>query len=159
MNVANSVPPEGLGNNDARVLTMGVFDILHQGHAECIDFCREIGGTVIVGLWPDSMVKRLKGDNRPVNSEMKRREEMWVNLLFDGESCFIADDYPTREEGIEKIAQSLSATHVVISSDRMLEAGSIVGGALVIVDPSYEGKKISTTRILQELSQTRTENE
>jgi D-beta-D-heptose 7-phosphate kinase/D-beta-D-heptose 1-phosphate adenosyltransferase len=55
------------------VFTNGCFDILHRGHLELLRFCKGIGNTVIVGLNSDSSVKRLKGEQRPINNEEDRK--------------------------------------------------------------------------------------
>lgn len=54
------------------VFTNGAFDILHAGHVTYLNFARNQGDALIVGLNSDSSVKRYKGDKRPVNSEQDR---------------------------------------------------------------------------------------
>jgi len=54
------------------VFTNGVFDILHRGHAEYLNSAKEFGEILIVGVNSDLSVKRLKGDERPVNCEGDR---------------------------------------------------------------------------------------
>ncbi len=63
------------------IFTNGCFDILHKGHVELLAYCHSLAykqthggqGKVVVGLNSDASVKRLKGDNRPINSEQDRR--------------------------------------------------------------------------------------
>ncbi|MGI4848553.1 MAG: adenylyltransferase/cytidyltransferase family protein [Janthinobacterium lividum] len=51
------------------VLTNGVFDILHRGHATYLAQARALGGSLVVAVNTDASVKRLgKGDDRPLNS-------------------------------------------------------------------------------------------
>ena len=59
---------------DARVVffTNGVFDILHAGHTTYLDAARQLGDILIVGLNSDASVRRLKGPERPINSEGDR---------------------------------------------------------------------------------------
>ena len=54
------------------VLTNGCFDILHLGHISYLEQARNLGKHLIVGLNSDSSVKRLKGESRPIFSEMAR---------------------------------------------------------------------------------------
>ena len=54
------------------VFTNGCFDILHRGHVEYLQKARELGDLLVLGLNSDSSVKRLKGDERPINNEMDR---------------------------------------------------------------------------------------
>jgi len=55
------------------VFTNGVFDILHSGHIELLKFAKRLGDKLVVGLNSDASVKRLKGPDRPVNSELDRK--------------------------------------------------------------------------------------
>ena len=55
-----------------KVFTNGCFDILHRGHLELLKYCKSLGH-VIVGLNSDASVARLKGLNRPINSEQDRK--------------------------------------------------------------------------------------
>lgn len=59
-------------NNNVIVSTNGCFDILHLGHIEYLQKASELGDCLIVGLNSQESVKRLKGPDRPVNSEITR---------------------------------------------------------------------------------------
>jgi len=61
------------------VFTNGCFDILHLGHVEYLNQARALGDALIIGLNSDLSVKRLKGDDRPINNENDRKE-MLLNL-------------------------------------------------------------------------------
>jgi D-beta-D-heptose 7-phosphate kinase/D-beta-D-heptose 1-phosphate adenosyltransferase len=54
------------------VFTNGVFDILHAGHTTYLDAARALGDVLIVGLNADASVKRLKGPDRPINTQSDR---------------------------------------------------------------------------------------
>jgi len=54
------------------VFTNGVFDLLHRGHAEYLEKASGLGDILVVGVNSDESVKRLKGDNRPVNTQEDR---------------------------------------------------------------------------------------
>lgn len=59
------------------VLTLGTFDLLHVGHLELLETCRNItgpGGCVVVGLNSDAFVERYKG--RAPMQEYSVREEL-----------------------------------------------------------------------------------
>jgi len=55
------------------VFTNGCFDVLHKGHGKLLQEARSFGDVLIVGLNSDDSIKRLKGSERPVNSEVTRR--------------------------------------------------------------------------------------
>jgi rfaE bifunctional protein nucleotidyltransferase chain/domain len=54
------------------IFTNGCFDILHRGHLEYLARASEFGDYLIVGLNSDQSVKRLKGNDRPLNDEVSR---------------------------------------------------------------------------------------
>ncbi len=54
------------------VFTNGCFDILHQGHVKYLQFAREQGDVLCVGLNSDESVKSNKGPKRPINTEAGR---------------------------------------------------------------------------------------
>jgi rfaE bifunctional protein nucleotidyltransferase chain/domain len=54
------------------VFTNGCFDILHRGHVTYLNEAKKLGDLLVVGLNSDSSVKRLKGLDRPINSEEDR---------------------------------------------------------------------------------------
>ena len=56
------------------VFTNGCFDILHVGHVRYLQAAKDFGDVLIVGLNTDASVKRLKGNDRPINNEADRAE-------------------------------------------------------------------------------------
>ena len=55
------------------VFTNGCFDILHKGHVTYLSEAKKLGDLLIVGLNSDASVKRLKGNERPINNEDDRK--------------------------------------------------------------------------------------
>ena len=49
------------------VFTNGCFDIIHVGHVRYLSKAKELGDILIIGLNSDESVKKLKGEDRPVN--------------------------------------------------------------------------------------------
>ncbi len=58
--------------NKKIVFTNGCFDILHSGHVQYLAEAKELGDILILGLNSDRSVKRLKGNERPINNEIER---------------------------------------------------------------------------------------
>jgi D-glycero-beta-D-manno-heptose 1-phosphate adenylyltransferase len=54
------------------VLTMGTFDILHEGHSMYLEAARGFGDFLIVGVDSDEKVRERKGLGRPVVPELER---------------------------------------------------------------------------------------
>lgn len=56
------------------VLVGGCFDILHVGHVRFLQSARKQGDVLFVLLESDENVRKLKGKNRPINSQIDRAE-------------------------------------------------------------------------------------
>ena len=56
------------------VFTNGVFDLLHPGHIELLEFARSQGDVLVVGVNDDASVRRLKGEKRPIFPLAERME-------------------------------------------------------------------------------------
>ena len=54
------------------VFTNGCFDILHLGHIKYLETAKSLGDILIIGLNSDRSVSALKGDERPINSQVDR---------------------------------------------------------------------------------------
>ncbi|HHH84418.1 MAG TPA: D-glycero-beta-D-manno-heptose 1-phosphate adenylyltransferase [Firmicutes bacterium] len=61
--------------------TNGCFDVLHIGHVRYLKEAASLGDALLVGLNSDASVRRLKGPERPVNSQ-EERAEMLLALRF-----------------------------------------------------------------------------
>ena len=75
------------------VFTNGCFDILHRGHIEYLAQAANLGTKLIIGLNSDASVKRLKGENRPVNDENARALAL-ASLIFVDEVILFDSDTP-----------------------------------------------------------------
>lgn len=67
--------------NQKIVFTNGCFDLLHLGHVDYLEKARALGDKMVVGLNTDASVKRLKGEERPLQDELARARIM-ASLLF-----------------------------------------------------------------------------
>lgn len=61
------------------VLTQGVYDLIHEGHAKYLELAKSYGDVLIVGLDSDELTRARKGKNRPIVPE-RERIEMLVHL-------------------------------------------------------------------------------
>ena len=55
------------------IFANGVFDIVHQGHIQMLQWARSLGDWLVVGINSDASARVLKGPQRPVNPEEDRR--------------------------------------------------------------------------------------
>lgn len=59
-------------NGKTVVFTNGCFDIIHSGHTQYLAKARQMGDCLFLGLNSDASVKRLKGEDRPINNQDDR---------------------------------------------------------------------------------------
>ncbi|RKZ51832.1 MAG: bifunctional heptose 7-phosphate kinase/heptose 1-phosphate adenyltransferase [Candidatus Parabeggiatoa sp. nov. 3] len=59
-------------NGETVVMTNGCFDIIHAGHIQYLTQARQLGEHLIIAVNDDDSVRRLKGNNRPINTLAKR---------------------------------------------------------------------------------------
>ena len=66
--------------------TNGCFDLIHVGHLRLLEYAKQECDFLIVGLNSDKSVKRLKGNSRPINCELHRKEILealkWVDRVI-----------------------------------------------------------------------------
>ena len=56
-----------------KVFVNGTFDLIHPGHIALLNFAKSLGSCLIVGIDSDNRVKRLKGNDRPINTVNERK--------------------------------------------------------------------------------------
>lgn len=76
------------------VFTNGCFDLLHVGHLFLLEKAREMGDLLVVGLNSDRSVRQIKGERRPIVSEIDRAKMLcamrpvdWV-IIYDEETPY-----------------------------------------------------------------------
>ena len=121
------------------IFTNGCFDVLHKGHLTLLKEARSLGDKLIVGLNSDASVKRLKGNNRPINDQQTRLEQLGLIPYVDQVIVF-DQDTPY------KLIKQLKPDMIVKGGDYTVE--EIVGHDLapVHIVPTVQGH--STTKIL-----------
>lgn len=82
------------------VFTNGCFDILHAGHVRYLTAAKALGDCLVLGLNTDASVRRIKGPERPINSETDRAEVADALKAVDYVVLF---DEPTAEQVIGKV--------------------------------------------------------
>ncbi len=77
------------------VFTNGCFDILHEGHVAYLQEARALGDALVVGLNSDASVRRLKGAERPINTESSRASILAALSCVDY-LCIFSEETPYR---------------------------------------------------------------
>ncbi len=131
-----------LGRNVA--FTNGVFDIIHPGHVFSLTKAAAEADHLVVGLNSDASVKRLKGDQRPVNDQDSRALVLSAMVMVDG-VCIFEEDTPL------ELIKDLMPDVIIKGGDYTVEqvAGAkevLAAGGRVVINPILEG--FSTTGII-----------
>ena len=127
--------------------TNGVFDILHPGHLQSLSAAAAEADRLIVGINSDASVKRLKGDDRPVNNENTRSLIIASLQIVDAVTIF-DDDTPL--ELIKSLLPDVIVKGGDYSVDQVAGAKEVIAnGGRVVINPILEGH--STTLLISKL--------
>ncbi len=125
------------------VFTNGCFDMLHAGHVQYFQFCRDQGDFVVVGLNSDASVRAQgKGDDRPINNQLDRARMLGGLENVDYVVIF---EEPTPENMIRRILPDV----LVKGQDWKWICGKDIveqAGGRVAIAPLMEG--YGTTELL-----------
>jgi D-beta-D-heptose 7-phosphate kinase/D-beta-D-heptose 1-phosphate adenosyltransferase len=124
--------------------TNGCFDLLHPGHIKLLTEARAACDRLIVGLNTDDSVRRLKGANRPVQSQQARAEVLSALEAVDLVVLF-GEDTPI--ELIRRVAPTILVKGADYRVDQVVghELVEAHGGEVLLVGLA-EGH--STTRLI-----------
>lgn len=129
------------------VFTNGCFDILHHGHLDLIAKAADMGNILIVALNTDASVKKLKGEERPINHEEDRLFQM-ASLLCVDAVCLFGEETP--EQLIYKINPDVLVKGGDYSIDTIIGAQHVMSyGGKVEVIPFVQG--YSTTGLINNI--------
>lgn len=98
-----------------RVFSNGCFDLLHAGHVRLLEWARQQGDELIVGVNSDASVRRLKGPGRPIQ-KCEDRVRVLEALRFVDRVFVFDDDTP------EALICELSPDILVKGPEAALEA-------------------------------------
>lgn len=127
------------------VFTNGCFDLLHAGHVQYLAAAAAMGDVLIVGLNSDDSVRRLKGEGRPLNSELDRAAVL-AGLSAVSYVVLFSEDTPLGL--IERIVPDVLVKGGDYEPDQIVGADVVrrAGGKVEVV-PLVEGR--STTALVQ----------
>lgn len=136
--------------NEKIVFTNGCFDILHPGHVSYLQQARQLGDRLIVAVNDDDSVKRLKGDDRPINNVQRRMSVLAALECIDWVIPFSED---TPVEVIKKIKPSVIVKGGDYTPEQVVGADIVkqYGGEVKILN-FVEGH--STTDIINRILET-----
>lgn len=114
------------------VFTNGVFDILHAGHVELLRQARALGDVLVVGVNSDNSARRLKGRNRPINSE---RDRLALVAALDAVDHVVLFDEEQPANLIRALRPHIHVKGGDYADEALPEAEAVreVGGQIVIL--------------------------
>ena len=130
------------------VFTNGCFDILHVGHVRYLKAAKALGDVLIVGLNMDASVKKLKGNDRPINTETDRAE---VLLALEAVDHVVLFGEQTAESLIAEVKPNIYVKGGDYTLETLPEAKIVqsYGGRVEFI-PMVAGR--STTNVINKIS-------
>ena len=115
------------------VFSNGCFDILHRGHIEYLSKAASLGNCMVIGLNTDDSVRRLKGENRPVQDETSRSQVM-ASLHFVDYVVLFDEDTPY--ELVKYLMPDMLVKGSVYTEDNIVGADIVKanGGTVETID-------------------------
>jgi len=141
----------------------GVFDVLHLGHIELVEFAKKHCDILVVGVASDAYVRSTKGKDRPIfNQEIRCKvlsalSDVDFVLKEDNPGALLEDKIG--DEYLHKVTRTVKPDVIVASgtTDRNPEAKRIraeeIGTKFIIQKDARPDKNSSTTQILKLVSQ------
>jgi len=123
------------------VFTNGVFDLLHVGHITYMAKAADLGDKLVIGLNSDASVKRIKGEDRPVNDQ-NSRAALLAALFFVDAIIIFEEDTP------QQLIATLLPDVLVKGADYTIE--NIAGAKEVIIN----GGEVKTIDLVDGYSST-----
>lgn len=117
------------------VFTNGCFDIVHLGHIDYLEKARSKGDKLVVAVNNDQSVRKLKGEDRPINDEIAR-SRMLAALSFVDLVVIFEQDTPYN------IIRTLNPDVLIKGNDYLAE--NIVGADIV----KNNGGKVETIELV-----------
>lgn len=135
-------------SNEKIVFTNGCFDILHYGHLSLLTQAATFGTKLIVAINSDTSVRKLKGANRPINTEEHRAA---LIAAFEMVNAVVIFNEATPAELIEDVVPNILVKGGDYTVSQIAGAEFVIknGGEVKIVPLK---KNISTTKILSLLN-------
>tara|TARA_A100001015_G_scaffold290697_1_gene364015 strand:- start:384 stop:842 length:459 start_codon:yes stop_codon:yes gene_type:complete len=124
------------------VFTNGCFDLLHKGHIDLLTLASKYGDKLIVGINSDESVKKLKGEDRPVENQRTRKKNL-LNIKY------VDDVYVFEESTPLNVIKSICPDVLVKGADYTVP--EIVGAKFVLSN----GGKVRTVPLTPGFSTTK----
>ena len=137
------------------VMTNGCFDLIHAGHVDYLQRARELGDRLLIAVNDDDSVKRLKGENRPIN-KLEKRMKVLAGLRYADWVFSFSSDTPEELISLVKPDYLVKGADYQISEIAGADAVQSYGGEVVTIDLTDE---CSTSALIDEIQNKHTSTE
>lgn len=132
------------------VLVTGVFDVIHGEHVKFLKKAKQLGDKLVVALESDYRVKKLKGKDRPINSQKIRKNNLEKLKLAD-KVMILPEKFDTPEDHL-KFLRLIKPDILAVSSHTAHQKQKrhlmqMIGGELVVAH--QHNPEISTTKLIK----------
>lgn len=137
-------------NNDKKFtisLVNGVFDLLHPGHLELLNYAKSFSKKLVVAINSDKSTKKIKGKNRPINNEIDRKYAL-LNIENVDEVVIFDETKPTKI--IKKIRPNVVVRGDDYSATVVRRRDNIPSKIKIKIFPKKSGH--STTQIINKIN-------
>lgn len=129
-------------------LVTGVFDLLHAEHYLFLQKAKKLTDLLVIGIESDLRVKQMKGEDRPINNQTKRLENLKKWQLAD--FIFILPEKFSKPEDHRQLIAQIRPDFMAVSSNTAFQAEkaailSEFGAKLAVVhnfNPALSSSKI-----------------
>src|ERR1039457_2113938 len=136
----------------AFVLTNGVFDLLHPGHASFLEAARRLAGRkgkLFVALNSDQSTRRLKGPRRPIMDEGSRAYTLAQLRSVDGVVIFRGKRLAREIAALKPDVYCKAGDYTLARLDPSERAALEAAGSKIVFLPFLRG--FSTTRLVRRI--------
>ena len=129
------------------VFTNGCFEILHVGHVRYLREARALGDCLVVGVNSDQSVRALKGETRPLVTELERAEVLAALEFVDYVAIFTE---LTAENLISELKPQIYVKGGDYRPEQVPELATVIacGGKMALVSLTRER---STTNMIDKI--------
>lgn len=131
------------------VFTNGCFDLVHPGHLSYLLEAANLGNKLIIGVNTDYSVRKIKGEERPINDEQSRLQLLAALFFVDAVVLFNED---TPADLIECLKPDILVKGGDYKIDGIIGAKETIerGGTVKVLNflPGY-----SSTKIIEKIKQ------
>jgi rfaE bifunctional protein nucleotidyltransferase chain/domain len=134
------------------VLTNGVFDLLHPGHASYLERARRLAGPkgkLFVALNADRSVRALKGPHRPIMDEKARAYTLSQLRSVDGVLIFRGKRLAREIAALRPDIYCKAGDYTLSTLDPSERSALLKAGSRIVFLPFLRG--FSTTRLVERI--------